>query len=90
MQPDTKSVPLSARARLELASMAYARWSVAYDKLKEVKFLTWEASGRFCPKGEWPLYHAEMLKNAEHELTLATQIKGEICPHSPLLEAFAP
>lgn len=88
MNEETRQVPLSARARLELASMAYGRWSTAYDAVKATKALTWESSGRFCPKGEWPSYHAEMTKNAEKELELAAVLKAEICPHSPLLEAF--
>lgn len=86
MTQDTKQVPLSAKARLELASMAYARWSTAYDAFKAAKSLTWESSGRFCPKGEWPLYHASMLGTAQAELDLAAALKAEICPHSPLVE----
>lgn len=86
MTQDTQPVPLTAKARLELASMAYVRWAKAYDAMKEVKALTWDSAGRFCPKGEWPLYHAAMVKTAQTELDLATALKDEICPHSPLME----
>jgi hypothetical protein len=89
MTQDTKQVPLSARARLELSAMAYERWSKAYDATKATKALTWESSGRLCPKGEWPAYYAEMIKNVAHELNLAAQIREEICPYSPLLEQLS-
>lgn len=84
--PDTKQVPLSAETRLELASMAYARWSAAFDAHKAAKAETWESAGRFCPRDEWPLFHARRLNAARTELDKAARIKDEICPHSPLGE----
>lgn len=89
MSEGIKQVPLSAKARLELASMAYGRWAKAYDALKEAKALTWESAGKFCPKEEWPLYHADMVKTAQAELDLTTALKAEICPHSPLMEQLS-
>lgn len=76
---------LDAKTRLEIASMVYSRWSEAWDNVKTVKALTWETSGKFSPKDEWPLYYADMLKHAKEELSLAEKLKADICPFSPLV-----
>jgi len=78
-------VDLNARTRLELASMVYSRWCQAYDKLKEVKALTWESAGKFCPKEDWNAYHLDMQFTAQKELDLATNLKDVICKLSPLV-----
>jgi hypothetical protein len=75
---------LDAKTRLEIASMVYSRWCEAFDNLKKVKTQTWESTGKFCPKGDWPQYQASMLKHAERELELAEKLKADICPFSPL------
>ena len=82
------NVPLDATARLELAAMVYARWSTAFNKVKEVKALTWELAGKFCPKAEWPKYKDSMLEAALLELGTAEQLKEQVCKYSPLLEQF--
>lgn len=76
---------LSPKVRLELASMAYSRWCLAFEELKAVKVLTWEGQNKFCPKAEWPLYHGEMIKEAEKELRTALEIKEAFCNYSPLV-----
>jgi len=76
---------LSAEARNELAAMAYARWSDAFGKLKEIKTATWESMDEFCPKLDWPMYHAHMLQTAQKEFDLAARLKAEICKYSPLV-----
>jgi hypothetical protein len=76
---------LDAKTRLEIASMVYHRWTIAYDAMKEAKAATWESMGKFCPKNEWHLYHADMIENAEKELELAEKLKSDICPFSPLI-----
>ena len=78
-------VDLDAEARNELAAMAYARWSTAFETLKAAKALSWESAGKFCPKAEWPQYHASMLDTADKEFALATRLKAAICPFSPLV-----
>jgi hypothetical protein len=78
-------IPLDAPCRNEIASMVYARWSDAFTKLTEVKQLTWEATNRFCPKNEWPLYHKNLIESAETELITATVLKESICKYSPLI-----
>lgn len=78
-------IELDPTERLELASMAYNRWCIAFDALKTSKALTWESAGKFCPKNEWHLYHADMIKTAEKELTLAVKLKDAICRYSPLV-----
>jgi hypothetical protein len=79
------NVPLDAEARLELAAMAYSRWCKAYDYLKTIKAATWESQNKFCPKDEWPSYHAVQIQGAEAELKKAAAIKDAICPYSPLI-----
>lgn len=69
--------------------MIYSRWSEAFDALKKTKSLTWESAGKFCPKTEWSLYHAEMIKQAEMEFELATKLKNDICKYSPLVMGCA-
>jgi hypothetical protein len=76
---------LDAKTRLEIASMVYNRWCKAYDEIKKVKALTWESTGKFCPKEEWPLYQKDMLENAEKELALALKLKDDVCKYSPLV-----
>lgn len=77
---------LDAVTRNEISSMCYSRWCKAYDEMKAVKAFTWESQNKFCPKDEWPLYHASMLEIAERELKLAEKLKADICPFSPLIK----
>lgn len=79
------NLSLDEITRTEIASMIYSRWSEAFDALKKTKSLTWESAGKFCPKTEWSLYHAEMIKQAEMEFELATKLKNDICKYSPLV-----
>lgn len=74
-----------AETRLEIASMVYNRWCIAFDKLKEVKALTWESAGKFCPKADWPSFHSDMIKTADKEMQLATRLKDSVCKYSPLI-----
>jgi hypothetical protein len=76
---------LDPKTRLEIASMVYSRWAAAFDAHKAVKAATWESAGKFCPKAEWPNYHAAQLQNAAQELELAAKLKADICPFSPLV-----
>lgn len=76
---------LSAEARNELAAMAYARWSDAFDILRKVKAMTWESEKKFCPKADWPNFHESMLASAQKEYDLTTRLKAEICKYSPLI-----
>lgn len=76
---------LSAEARNELAAMAYARWSDAFENLKEIKAATWESMDRFCPKADWPSFKEAMRQTAEKEFDLASRLKAEICKYSPLV-----
>jgi hypothetical protein len=78
-------IELDDAIRLELAAMAYKRWDLAYDALKNAKCLTWETSGKFCLKGEWPLFRASILAKAEKELATATALKNAICKYSPII-----
>jgi hypothetical protein len=77
---------LDATTRNEIARMCYARWTVAYDNMKHIKSMTWETNKHVCPKAEWSLFHAEMLKSAQKELTLAEKLKADVCPFSPLIK----
>jgi hypothetical protein len=77
---------LDAVTRNEIASMVYARWSIALESLKKVKGLTWMTCGKFCPQNEWPQYHANMIHSAETELETAVKLKNDICPFSPLIK----
>lgn len=76
---------LSPKARLEIASMVYSRWSRAFDSLNNTKALTWESQHKFCPKADWPLFHKSMIEKAQKEFDLATELKNEICKYSPLV-----
>lgn len=76
---------LDAIARNELASMAYARWSMAYDNYKKTKQLTWEQNKQVCPKSDWSSFHSQMIQSAEKELELASKVKDQICKYSPLI-----
>jgi hypothetical protein len=76
---------LDAFTRNELASMVYARWSSAFENLKKTKSLTWESTGKFCPRAEWPSYHETMLAGAQKELEYASRLKETVCKYSPLI-----
>ena len=78
-------IELDAESRFELASMAYDRWSNAFEAHKKAKQLTWESVNKFCPKNEWPDYHKSMVAEAEKELNKATKLKDAICKYSPLI-----
>lgn len=78
-------IELSDTAILALAALAHDMWTKAYDSLKEVKALTWETSGKYCPKNEWPLYHATMLENGQKELDKWANIKQELTPAFAIL-----
>lgn len=78
-------VDLDAEARLELASMAYERWSKAWETAKLVRAETWESAGKFCPKADWPQFHEARRKSASDELDKAERVKKAICPFSPLI-----
>ncbi len=80
-----KEVPLSAKARLEIASMVYSRWCNAFDALKAAEKETWESAGKFCPKDEWPQYHADRKQSALTDFSIASQLKNEMCKWSPLV-----
>lgn len=83
--PKIKMVPLTALARLEIASLVYGEWSKAFDSLKNVKQLTWATAGKFCPKEDWPLFHKDMLQNAQANFDKWQAIRNEMCHHSPLI-----
>ena len=85
MTPEIINVPLDATARLELALMAYNRWADAFEGLKIAKLASWESSGKFCPKTDWPLFKADNIKTAEIELNKAVSVKDQICKYSPLI-----
>lgn len=76
---------LDPTTRLELASMVYSRWATAFDSLKAAKAMTWESQGKFCPKADWPSFHASILADAQKEFTLATKLTEDICKFSPLI-----
>jgi hypothetical protein len=78
-------VPLDAKARLEIASMVYSRWSLAFDSLKNTKALTWESQNRFCPKADWPFFHKSLIESAQKEFDLACKLKEDMCKYSPLV-----
>jgi len=84
----TLSIPLDAEARLELASMAYSRWCKAWDNAKIIKSATWESQGKFCPKEDWALYHADQMKSIEEELNKSFRIREQICKFSPLMDGM--
>lgn len=79
-------VELDAEARLELAAMVYARWSRAWDSVKAVRAETWESTGRFCGKEDWPGFHAARTKQADEEMALAKRLREAICPYSPIVK----
>jgi len=83
------SVPLSAIARTQLASMAYHRWCIAHDNLKKVKTETWETSGKFCPRGDFPASHKHRILHAQEECDIATALRDEICSYSPLMMSIS-
>ena len=76
---------LSDTAILALASLAHDKWSKAYDSLKEAKALTWETSGKYCPKNEWFFYHTSMLENSQKEMDEWAGIKQELAPALSIL-----
>ena len=76
---------LSPTTRLELAYMAYDRWSKAFDALKYTKTQTWEMNRQVCPKAEFPSCLALWIQTAQKELDKTTYIKDEICKYSPLV-----
>ena len=78
-------IELSDTAILALAALAHDMWSKAYDSLKHVKTMTWESSGKYCPKNEWPLYHASMLENGQKEMDKWAGIKQELAPAFSIL-----
>lgn len=78
-------VDFDAVVRNEIASMCYARWSAAFDTLKQVKALTWESNKQTCPKADWPLFHTSMLDSAQKEFDLASKLKDTVCKVSPLI-----
>lgn len=78
-------IELDAKERLELASMAYARWSIAFDNVKLAKGATWEQNKQVCPKSDWIDFYNDRLKYALDELELAAKLKDAICKYSPLV-----
>lgn len=79
------NIPCDSVVRSELSSMVYKRWEEAFQKMQTIKKLTWEATNKFCPKNEWPLYYNSMLEAADKELQTAAMLKATICPYSPLI-----
>lgn len=79
------NVDLDPQARLDIAALVYKNWSESFDRLKVARALTWESAGKFCPKVEWPLYHASMVKSAEQDFMKASHMKDSFCPFSPLV-----
>ena len=71
-------IELSDTAVLALGTLAHDTWTKTYDSFKHVKGMTWEASWKFCPKDEWPLYHASMLEECQKELDKWAGIKKEL------------
>lgn len=81
-----KEIPLSAEARLEIASLVYGKWCEAFDAKKAVAGETWVSAGKFCPRDEWPMYHEARVKKALADFEKWTRLREEVCKHSPLME----
>ena len=85
MSDTVVNVPLDAVARNLVSSLVYQHWTECFDTLKAAKNATWESAGKFCPKAEWPLHQAVMLKNAQAAFDTATAVKEQACKFSPMI-----
>lgn len=78
-------IELSAEARLECASLVYAKWGESFYQLKIAKSAKWEDNKQCCPKGDWPLFYQSNLEYAQKEFDKWSALKEEICKYSPLI-----
>lgn len=78
-------IELSPETRLEIASLVYDKWCKAHEAMKLAKTQTWESAGKFCPKADWPLFQARILKDSQKEFDKWTRLKDEVCKYSPLV-----
>jgi len=79
------SIPLDADQRNDVASLVYSAWCKSFDAMKAAKGATWESSGKFCPKGEWPNYHKVQIEHAQKELDKLENLRNAVCPFSPIV-----
>lgn len=70
---------LSDEACEYLCALAYAKWSSAFDNLKQVKDEIDDGSN------DWVLFHTERLRRATIEVERSQRVLDEIKKYSPLL-----
>ena len=74
---------LSPELRLEIASLLYSKWSSLWDARLVVQKEEWDK--KFCPKSDWPAFHAMRISLAQKELDQAYKLWQEFKPYAPNL-----
>ena len=74
-------IDLSPEAIFALSGLTQEEWTKAFDALKIVQHETWGSAGKFCPKADWPEFHARRVKNAKDTFQKWSAIRAELAPH---------
>jgi len=83
-----ENIILSLEARLEMNNLFRLKWSESCAELRLAKSQTWENSGKFCPKAEWPKFQVRMVIEAENKVSYWDKLSKEVFKYYPHAAEF--